>query len=308
MQEEEKQFDVPLSVQETKVNQPIDVVFVCEKETNKVIVYNLVNNCYEKRDCDVKLDFGRNFAYCQTTQQRLFLVGGGDVKQPELPSLVSTFEIIYTENGPLKTVRKSSLQFPRHGHSLTCISDKLLIATGSALEKAAKSCEFYNIELDTWFNQPSLNKGRHYHSSCVFNDQWIYVFAGVESTTKKYTNSIERFNYAQTVSNETKWELILDINPAFTIRQGLGSVQVSAQEILLFGGFSGEFLDDVFTLKHTDTTIVRHEKDVPNKMFLFQMPVLFDVTKAKLIAVDWKSKKALAWNKKTNWQILKELL
>lgn len=116
--------------------------------------------------------FKHNFAYCQTASSRLFIVGGGDVKQPELPSLISTFEIIYTENGPLKTVKKGSLQFARHGHSLTSIRDKFLIVTGSCIELrgAASSCEFYNIELDTWFPQPSMHKGRYYHASCVFND------------------------------------------------------------------------------------------------------------------------------------------
>lgn len=63
-----------------------------------------------------------------------------------------------------------------------------------------------------------MNKGRYYHSSCVFNEKWIYVFAGIDITTKKYFNSIERFDYTQSGMNEAKWVLIEDINPAFTVR------------------------------------------------------------------------------------------
>ena len=68
--------------------------------------------------------------------------------------------------------------------------------TGSRIEEndANKSVEQYNIDMDIWFDLPSLNYGRHYHSSCTLGNQFIYVFAGISSETKKYFNSIERFD------------------------------------------------------------------------------------------------------------------
>jgi len=53
----------------------------------------------------------------------------------------------------LKLIKKSDLKFARHGHSLVSIGDSFLVVTGSRIENnsADKSCEFYNIEHDVWF-------------------------------------------------------------------------------------------------------------------------------------------------------------
>jgi hypothetical protein len=37
-----------------------------------------------------------------------------------------------------------------------------------------------------------LNQGRHYHASCDFNSELVYVFCGISNQTKRYSNSIER--------------------------------------------------------------------------------------------------------------------
>jgi len=50
------------------------------------------------------------------------------------------------------------MQHARHGHSVCAINDQFLVVTGSRIEgKAANSVEIYNIEMDRWFEQPSLN-------------------------------------------------------------------------------------------------------------------------------------------------------
>lgn len=106
-------------------------------------------------------------------------------------------------------MRKDKLRLPRHGHSITCFKDKFLVVTGSRIEKddSHKSVEQYNIDMDVWFDLPSLNNGRYYHSSCVLGDKWIYVFAGIANATKKYFNSIERIDMSAT-GNKKVWEII----------------------------------------------------------------------------------------------------
>lgn len=64
--------------------------------------------------------------------------------------------------------------------------------------------------MDIWFDLPELNFGRYYHSSCTLNDKWIYVFAGISSTTKKYFNSIELFDF-NAKGTEKVWK-IMDIS------------------------------------------------------------------------------------------------
>lgn len=158
----------------------------------------------------------------------------------------------------------------RHGHSITCLKDKFLVVTGSRIEaeEADKSHEHYNIDLDLWFSQPALNFGRYYHSSCTLQDRWIYVFAGIQSTTKKYFNSIERFD-SQAKNAEKAWNVIDVPIETFPARQGVGSAQISNNEILVFGGFGGEYLKDCYVFKHNEGVMLKSDKEPPVKVFAF---------------------------------------
>lgn len=79
----------------------------------------------------------------------------------------------------------------------------------------------YNSDIDLWFEMPDLNVGRHYHSSCGFNDKAVYVFCGIANQSRKYINSIEKYD----TGNRQKWELINTISPKmFADRQGAGVI------------------------------------------------------------------------------------
>jgi hypothetical protein len=88
------------------------------------------------------------------------------------------------------------LRFARHGHSCCSVGSKFILCSGSRKDQddAHQKCEQYNIGLDIWFDVPDLNEGRHYHASCSFKDRWVYVFCGIKNSTKKYINSIERYD------------------------------------------------------------------------------------------------------------------
>ena len=51
-------------------------------------------------------------------------------------------------------MKKDVLKAARHGHAVTCIRDKFLVVTGSRIEQnnAHTSVEFYNIDMDVWFD------------------------------------------------------------------------------------------------------------------------------------------------------------
>jgi hypothetical protein len=102
---------------------------------------------------------------------------------------------------------KDNLKHPRHGHSICCLKDKFIICTGSRVESEAanRAVEQYNIDLDIWFDLPQLNHGRHYHASCTLANKYVYVFAGITNATKKYSNSIERFD---SENAKNGWEII----------------------------------------------------------------------------------------------------
>jgi hypothetical protein len=104
------------------------------------------------------------------------------------------------------------------------LRDKFLVVTGSRIDKnnANKSVEQYNIDMDIWFDLPDMNFGRYYHSSCSLADKFVYVFAGISSSTKKYFNSIERFD-SMARGNQKVWQIINVEVEKFPVRQGPGS-------------------------------------------------------------------------------------
>jgi hypothetical protein len=86
--------------------------------------------------------------------------------------------------------------------------------------------------------------GRHYHSSCSFKNNSVYVFCGISNETKKYLNTVERMNIntldlaSSAVRNQ--WEsLVIQDQAILSARQGQGVCQSSDTEILIVGGFHG---------------------------------------------------------------------
>lgn len=78
----------------------------------------------------------------------------------------------------------------------------------------------HNTDIDLWFEMPDLNVGRHYHSMTSFADKFIYVFCGIANQTRKYINSIEKYDHG----TKKKWDLIEVSQKIFPDRQGCGVV------------------------------------------------------------------------------------
>lgn len=114
-----------------------------------------------------------------------------------------------------------------------------------------------------------MNHGRYYHSTCAFENRWIYAFAGVQSKTKTYFNSIERLDTQESVG-QTAWELI-DVSEmhGFTMRQGQGCAQLDKDSIVVFGGFNGSFLDDAFVFSHGEKMMVKLQNPCPTSLFCY---------------------------------------
>ena len=129
----------------------------------------------------------------------------------------------------------------------------------------------YNCELDLWFEMPELNVGRHYHTSCTFNDRFIYVFCGIENKSRKYINSIEFYDN----DKKTNWRLI-ELSPKlFPERQGCGVHQKDESTIIIFGGFNGRFLKDSYLFNVNSNKLTATNK-LGSECFMFQMPVCYD--------------------------------
>lgn len=73
---------------------------------------------------------------------------------------------------------------------------KYVLVSGSRkdVDFSARKTEIFDTQANSWTELPLMQNGRHYHASCEFNNEWVYVFAGISNVTKRYINSIERLN------------------------------------------------------------------------------------------------------------------
>ena len=126
---------------------------------------------------------------------RVYIVGGGDFNQlPE--SMFQMNEIVPIPGRPTDFQLKqcAKMTYARHGHSCCSLGENHVVVTGSRkdIDNACKQTELYNAITNKWTVLAQMNSGRHYHSSCSFQNKLIYVFCGISNETKKYLNSIER--------------------------------------------------------------------------------------------------------------------
>ena len=111
------------------------------------------------------------------------MIGGGDYKI--LPdSMFQCRELVNKLDSTqvnLQFFEKKRMNYARHGHSCCSILDRYIIVSGSRKEvnSAAQKVELYDILIDEWIEMPMIKEGRHYHSSCNFNNKFIYVFGGI---------------------------------------------------------------------------------------------------------------------------------
>ncbi len=116
----------------------------------------------------------------QLNNNHIYLVGGGDFSAlPE--SMFSLNKLVITSNGSARLDKKMNMKFARHGHSVCGFADRYLVVTGSRKEinRAPFRTEIYDTVDDQWLESGQLVTGRHYHSSCSFGREAIYVFCGI---------------------------------------------------------------------------------------------------------------------------------
>jgi hypothetical protein len=86
------------------------------------------------------------------------------------------------------------MKYARHGHSCCSMGENYIFVTGSRkdVQKAPFRTEMFSIHENKWMELAQINNGRHYHSSCSFENSAVYIFCGISNETKKYLNTIER--------------------------------------------------------------------------------------------------------------------
>lgn len=163
---------------------------------------------------------------------------------------------LHQQSNTYNCLKKANMRAPRHGHAACSFMGKYVLVSGSRkdIDFSARKTEIFDIDANTWTDLPLMVNGRHYHASCEFNNEWVYVFAGISNVTKRYINSIERLNVKQCLNNlNTMWAEFVVRNennaPApIQPRQGLGAAQLNGDTIVIMGGFGGKYFNESLAL------------------------------------------------------------
>lgn len=294
------------SINNAGAGQPfaLSSIYVLERDSKYIYEYKIQTKQVFRRSVNIANSFQHNFAYIQTPSDKIFLIGGGDI-QRKPDSLKQCHQIVNNNSNLFDCLAMDEMKYSRHGHSVCCLNDKFLIVTGSRCEddESFKRCEQYNIDLDLWFEIPNLHIGRHYHSSCTYNERFVFVFCGIAQSGKKYCNSIERYDSS---NRSDSWVVINIPSSQFAERQGAGVVQITKDEIVIFGGFSGRFLKDCSIFNATSNTMRKATVQPDIDLFAFQMPTV-RVSDRTILTADWQSKKVIEYTCDTRFKPIKDL-
>ena len=117
-------------------------IYILEKESKTIYQYDIATKIVYKRSVNIPHNFAHNFAYCQNVDDKIFLIGGGDL-QRKPASLKQCFQIIPNGTPNFDCIALDEMKYARHGHSVCAIGDKFLVVTGSRCEeeKAYEGCE-----------------------------------------------------------------------------------------------------------------------------------------------------------------------
>ena len=210
--------------------------------------------------------------------------------------------------------KKANMTAPRHGHSACSFMGKYVVVSGSRkdVDSAARKVEIYDTQQNRWSHLPLMINGRHYHATCEFNNEWVYVVAGISNLTKRYIATIERLNVKQCLNNlNSLWQEVEVRNEFNAIapiqaRQGLGAAQLTGDTILIMGGFGGKYFNESLALNVTTGQASVTRQQMPCNCFPFAVPTVSDGEAGEIYTVDWSTYKMFRY-KNEAWSQLAAL-
>ena len=184
-------------------------------------------------------------------QNQILLCGGSDGASNQTASSY----LIDIQNNSSATL--ANMQIPKKSHTLGKVIDSEVYSVGgyNSSQLYLNTVEKYSINSGNWSIMPQINLPRQDVSLCGFNAQYLYCFGGshIEGGNWVFTNIIERFN---TIYEPEGWKgFQLSRNEVWTHIVYIGAKQLSQTEIVIFGGYDGNYLDDVLILNVVENKI-----------------------------------------------------
>eukprot|EP00826_Nyctotherus_ovalis_P014810 TRINITY_DN1415_c0_g2_i4.p1 TRINITY_DN1415_c0_g2~~TRINITY_DN1415_c0_g2_i4.p1 ORF type:complete len:565 (+),score=146.74 TRINITY_DN1415_c0_g2_i4:58-1695(+) len=268
-------------------------VYYLKEGGNEVNIYNM------KAEKGIKLFVDKNkfLKHCDSVQidTKIYYSGGGVYEK-------ITFEYDYVLNGNTSE-RKCDMNFGKNLHKLLAISKyKIVSIGGQGPDGALDICELFDIAENIWKLMPCLNEKKYGIAPCCFQSHLIYVFGGftVDDGIEKFLNTIELLNYKEPQGN---WKVINIKGKGIRGRIDMSAISISKEQVLIFGGYDGDFKANAFLFTPETTSIAETGQMVEGESFNARKPIWF---KEKVYVVGYRSKHVHVYDARTTkWDLVK---
>ena len=159
---------------------------------------------------------------------KVFITGGFDTEKIEF--FKGNLQIECKMDYSIEESFKKDMIYPKCQHKLVALDRNLIYCLGgkNKNERYMNTCEIYDIDEDKWINGVPMLTYKLLPSAVSFNCSFIYVFGGYNTALLK---TIEVLDVKRNCWQYIKFELI-----DWTAKSELGIIQISYNEILIFGG------------------------------------------------------------------------
>ena len=230
---------------------PIEKLIMIKKNQSDVLAYSPNDRKCESFKLNPEYIAPMNFGTAEIGGT-LYIVGGNRIDRKGYNIYLNDFISIVIENKTWEHL--DPLNEARRRTAVVSVSDKYIYALGGDKEDIFfSSCEKYDFKTKKWIDCPSLTEGRTNISSGVLGGKAIYIFGGYNGTLKD-VNIIEKLD----VELDDGWERVNIEGNSDWIAQNMGVIQISSEELLLFGGMKeGKLLSECYIF-NTDSNKIEN--------------------------------------------------
>jgi hypothetical protein len=212
---------------------PSGKIVLVKENTSKLILYGMVT---KKKEGEVKIDgytAPMNYSSIEI-KSLLYIIGGNRTNQRGFNNFLTDFVSISFNDATWRSLEP--LKEGCRRAAVASVSERYIYVMGGDREADfLRTCERYDISTRKWASCPSLTEEKTNASANVFRGKTIYLFGGYNKISNEL-NTIEKFDTEKDVT----WERIdLDTN---SLAQNMGVIQISYNEMLLFGGMKSNAL------------------------------------------------------------------
>ncbi len=240
--------------------------YYLKESTNEVVMYNIKAD----RGLRLKIDNWKFLKYMDSTMvgTTIYFSGGGLYEK-------STFEYDYVLNCN-RAERKSDMNVGRNLHKLIPIGRyRLLSICGQGPDGPLDVCETFEIPENIWKFAPTTNERKYGVAPMCFDCRYVYIFGGftIQDGVDRFLSSIEVLDLKPVPQ---AWK-ILQLAAAQVLRpcMDMAAVQVSKTQILVFGGYDGEFKKSAWLFAPQEGSLTAAADMEAGESFNARKPVTF---------------------------------